>query len=322
MTLFGRRLAWIFGAPILALVSAGTTQAEPQPSQVFDEARAYWADQRYPQLVAYDVAVRIDEGNGERVERYSSYYDVLHREVHVDPVSDYEIANPVSGKGVDLFFSIQSQRGSRLSKPQPPIDFLGVPMLAPMYSFGMSLDPPAAQLTDARMTPMQIVAEIRNEFNDPAPARPAGESAPAPSAMPEIATTHAFVRDYAVAFDGEDIVDGHDCVKLKLEPLRDPNRFRLREIWIDNQTRATWKLREALNFADGPGTSVPWDVTFASLGGAQYIATETALAPMAYRGLIYRKADVSFENVQATDPPGRFPSELWNAPLVMSEPPG
>ena len=316
MTLFGRRLAWMFCVALLPPASAGTAQADPQPSQVFDEARAYWSDQKYPQLVSYDVAVRIDEGSGERVERYSSFYDVLHHEVHVDPVSDYEEANPVSGKGINLSFF-----GLPLGKPQPPIDFLGVPVLAPMYSFGMSADPPAAQLTDAQMTPMQIVAEIRKEFHDPAPARP-GESSPAPSGMREIATTHAFVRDYEVAFDGEETVDGHECVKLKLEPLRDPNRFRLRELWIDKQTRATWKLREALNFESGPGTAVPWDVTFASLGGAQYIATETALAPMAYRGLIYRSAGVSVENVRGTDPPAHFPGDLWNAPLLMSEPPG
>jgi hypothetical protein len=35
-------------------------------------------------------------------------------------------------------------------------------------------------------------------------------------------------------------------------------------------------LRDVLNFVDGPGTSIPWTIDFADIGGARYIASEAA----------------------------------------------
>jgi hypothetical protein len=82
------------------------------------------------------------------------------------------------------------------------------------------------------------------------------------------------------------------------------------------------QLIERINFETGPGTTVPWKVTFTTVAGALYVATETALRPIRYERLIYPKASVAFEHVRAVDRLSRpAPPFAPQVPLVMREPP-
>ncbi|MEO9170695.1 MAG: hypothetical protein ABI282_01965 [Candidatus Baltobacteraceae bacterium] len=284
----------------------------PDPYVVFAKARRFFEAQRYLPYLDYDVAVRVVEGGKERTERYASAYDATTGAIWIDTVSDYEIAHPASGRGVNFF---------GLNKPEPPVDFLGVPYIAPTYTFGI-----------ARLVPVQpphtpsdaeLVAEVREAFHDPNP-RAASTPSPTPDTVDglrEIAAVTAYKRDYHIILAGEEIVNARQCYHLSLTPVRArDDRYRLRDAWIDEGTYATQRLREALNFKDGPGTSVPWTVDFAAVGNVYYIARERAERPMPYRGLIFDQATISFENIRPRKDPARPRDVPLTNGLIMEEP--
>ena len=300
--------------PIGAHAQTRSPAQTPSPYEIFARARDYWRGQIYPSYLAYSVRVTVDEGGKSKTERYTSQYNATNNVVWVDPISDYEIAHPVKVSGANLSFLFIP-----LSKPLPPIDFLGVPMLAPNYSFGMApfvpADPP--QAADSA----QIVAAVRAQFHDPNPRRAAVAPEPLPSGLHEIGSVTAFKREYRIAMLGTETVAGQTCYHLGLTPVRNGRIYRLRELWIDERTYATARLREALNFVDGPGTSVPWTIDFSSVGGAQYIASERADAGMVYRGLIFTHASIAFDHIAVRSLPPQTMLVPPTSDLVMEEPP-
>ncbi|HVA34248.1 MAG TPA: hypothetical protein VNG31_08880, partial [Candidatus Baltobacteraceae bacterium] len=79
----------------------------------------------------------------------------------------------------------------------------------------------------------------------------------------------------------------------------------------DTQTFATCRLVTQGNFESSP---VPWTITFASIGGAQYISSENADRPVRVGPHVYERARIDFEDV-ATTQPSRY---LWN-PVAPSK---
>ena len=269
---------------ISAIVAAVIVAADPYA--VYSRAREYWLAQRYPASVKYDVAITVNEGGKTRSERYDSSYDSLDNTVLVDPVSDYERDHPVYPHGVNVGIL-----GARVNKPLPTDDFLGVPHLAPNYSFGMMPFIAPSQAQNPYDSPL-LVQQIRREFHDPNP-----HPSPTPTGLPEIAVVNANNRDYVISLLGTDTVDGHSCFHLGFKPERNPGKYRIREAWIDEANYATWQLKDAVNFIDGPATSVPWTIHFTDVAGAQYVSEEDADAPIDAQGLIFTTARISFENI-------------------------
>jgi hypothetical protein len=314
----------VVAAFLLAAASPATTtaaQSLSDPYQIFARARAYWRQQSYPPLLEYTVAVTVLEGGSVKTQRYWSAYDSVSQDVMVDSVSDYERAHPTyAAHGLNFI-----ARGPEmnlpwsLTKPQPPTDYLGVPELAPNYTFGMADIPP----TNASATPdpMEVVREIRGNFHDPDPRDRSVEPSPSPSALPIIEQETVYRRVYRVTLEGIGPIEGVPAYHLRLQALRDPGRYRLEQLWVDTRNFAPIELVERINFVDGPGTSIPWRVRFMKIAGGLYVYDETALRPMRYDGLVYPQASVSFENIHAVDqlsrPPPLFEPE---APLIMSEP--
>ena len=298
-------------------------QAQPltDPYQIFARARGYWHQQTYPPLLEYTVAVSVLEGGSLKTERYWSAYDTVTEQVAVDSVSDYEQSHPTYvAKGVNFIAHGQGYTIPMLShlfKPQPPADFLGVPVLVPNYTFGLAQLPPTSTATP---DPMEVVGEVRASFHDPSPAdRPSPGASP--GSLPVIEKETVYNRAYRVTLEGIESTYGVAAYHLQLQALRDPGRYRLEELWVDAHTFAPIQLVERLNFVEGPGTSVPWRVRFANVNGELYIYDETALRPMRYDGLVYPQASVAFENIHGVDRLSRPPPPLApDAPLIMSEP--
>jgi hypothetical protein len=234
--------------------------------------------------------------------------------VEIDPVSDYERAHPVHPKG----FNFNIMGAIPLSKPMPAVDFLGVPYLAPTYSFGMAPFVPAP--TPTPFNSAALVDEIRQEFHDPNP-RATPVATPTPNSLEEIATVYAHNRDYTITLLGTDTIDGHPCYHLGLTPTRDPGHFRIRQAWIDEQTYATWQLQDALNFTNGPGTGVGWTIHFAQIDGAQYVREEDALGSMKAGGEIYTQTSLRFENVLAVNASTLHADVVDAVGMPLQEPP-
>jgi hypothetical protein len=62
-------------------------------------------------------------------------------------------------------------------------------------------------------------------------------------------------------------------------------------MWISADTFLTRRILISSNFDDEPYTTIPWLVEFTHIGGADYIAKETAEAPLDFED------DVSLPNV-------------------------
>lgn len=293
------------------LVSAALTD----PYQIFGLARARWEAQHYPEKIAYTVAVGVVESGVPKIERYEAGYNAAEETLLVDPISDREKAHPYYAPGGFGFSVPLAGRG----RPNADVDFFGVPFLAPNYSFGIGVTPRGS--ASPPPDPMELVREIRAEFHDPLPP---SRYVPAPAASPglrEIAFVSTRTRTYDITLAGIELVDKTPAYHLVFHPLRNPGRYRLRDLWIDTQSYAPRKLVEGLNFVNGPGTTVAWSVTFEQSGGASYIATETALAPTKLGHHRYSSVSIAFENLQAVD---RFSDDISSfvpdGTLILNEP--
>jgi hypothetical protein len=309
----------LLAALLLAAITGGNgaqAQSLADPYQIFARARAYWFQQHYPPLIEYTVAVSVLEGGSVKIERYWSAYDSVDQQIMVDSVSDYERAHPTyAAHGLNLHFQIPLVQKA-VGKSQPPTDYLGVPLLAPNYTFGMAQIP---KTNPNGPDAAELVREIRAEFHDPAPNRP--EAGASPGVLPIIERETVYNRAYRVTLVGIESTYGVPAYHLHLQALRDPERYRLQDLWIDTRTFAPIQLIEGINFVDGPGTGVPWRVRFTRIGDGLYVYDETALKAMRYNGLIYPQASVAFENIRGVDQLSRLPPPFGpEAPLIMSEP--
>lgn len=277
-----------------------------------------WLAQHYPQYVAYTIAVAVDERGVPKTAHYRAIYDATHDKIYMNGVSEEERADPHVPTGTNV--TLEPKRNwmtlfkRHVGHPEDAVDYLGVPMLAPNYSFGIAAYVPAVATSQADQA--ALVEEIRRQFNDPMSAAKAQKLSDA-EGLKEIGRVTSTSRDYAIAFDGVDTVDGVAAYHLSLRPTHDPGRLRLRELWVDTQTFGTVRLVTQGNFVN---SNVPWAVTFATVNGAQYIESEQALAPVGSGRHLYERVTISFQGVGPAQP-GRY---LW-MPIdatknVLSEP--
>ncbi len=262
------------------------------------------------------VTVRVTEHGVDKEKHYHLAYDAQNAKIYVNPVSDEERAAPPDPNGI-TFHLLPRRQGKvlfdkKVGNPGEAVDYLGVPMISPTYSFGMS-----SAAFEGESDPDALVQEIRREFADPTPPVKAAQLANE-GGMKTIAVVTGFQHRYIVTMAGTDNVGGHECYHLLLKPAYDSPRLRLRELWIDTQTYETRKLVSASNFT---GSAVPWTVTFADLNGALYIAEESAAAPVGVGDHRYERASVTFDAITASDhPPSDLSSWFVTKEDIMSEP--
>lgn len=298
--------------------AARAAAADPNPYQLYGHTRAVWLAQHYPDYVAYTIAVVVDERGVGKTSHYRAIYDATHDRIYMNGVSEEERAAPHVPTGTN--FTLEPKRNwmtlfkRHVGNPEDAVDYLGVPMLAPNYSFGIATFVPAVATSQSDQA--ALVQEIRRQFNDPMSAQKAQQLSNA-DGLKEIGRVTSTDRDYAITYDGFDSVAGAQAYHLSLRPLHDAGRLRLRELWIDAQTFTTVKVVTQGNFVN---SSVPWAITFATVDGAQYIASEQALAPVGSGRHLYEKVTISFEGVGPAQP-GRY---LWTPPSatknVLTEP--
>lgn len=286
------------------------------PYQIYARTRQTWAAQRYPQFLAYTIRIDVDERGVLKTKHYHAVYEQPTGKIHVAAVSDEEHADPPNPSGVTIHLLPKRQHvtlvDKRVGNPGEAVDYLGIPMLAPNYSFGLGAPLPGDAPTD------DLVQQIRSEYHDPMPVvkgtQPAGDGH-----LKSIASVTAIAHQYTIQLAGIENIDGAECYHLLMRPAREPQRFRLRELWIDTKTYQTRRLLTANNFTN---SKVPWLITFADIGGARYIASEVAQAPVGVGQHRYQHASIAFENVTATQRPNSFfDTTFMTSENVMVEPP-
>jgi hypothetical protein len=301
-----RRVLLAIAALTLSL-PAGARAAAPDPYQIFAHARAVWVSQRYPHYLSYTIAVDVNEKGTQKANHYRATYDALHDHVYANTVSQEERLDPHVPTGVNMSLEpkrqFQTLFKKRVGDPEEAVDYLGVPMLAPNYSFGIAQYVP--QDASSGTNQAALVEAIRRQFNDPMGPKQAQDLSDA-SGLKEIGNVASTDRAYTITFDGIETVNGRQTYHLSLRPVHLSDRLRLREIWIDTQSYDTCRLVTQGNFAND---TVPWVIDFADIGGAQYIVSENAEKPVSVGPHTYEQASISFEGITAVQPPMRY---LWN----------
>lgn len=290
--------------------------AQADPYQIFARARNVWAAQRYPAYLTYTVAVTVVERGVTKSKHYHLAYAAQQNHIVVNAVSDEELAAPPTPSG--FIFHLQPRRKNRVlfdkkvGNPGEAVDYLGVPMIAPTYSFGMS----SSIHENGSTNSAALVQQIRKQFNDPMSAAKL-QQASALGGLKAIASVTSTVRNYDVALASIDAIGGRQCYHLLLTPTHDPGRFRLRELWVDTQTYQTLQLKSAGNFTGSP---VPWLITFDDVGGSMYIASEVALAPVGVGSHRFEHASVAFQDIAPSSRPAELTSTFLTKEAIMAEP--
>jgi hypothetical protein len=258
------------------------------PYSIFERAERAWRSQHYPVAVDYMVHVETLRRQKPEERHYRSRWFALTNNVAVDPTSLEERAHPYHpppGVDVSIFVPIGHIGGPNEGTGTNG-DLIGVPVLAPNYSFGIATYVPPEMLT-----PAELVAEIRAEFHDPAPEKIAQLEQKYPKTIAHVFSSSSA---YKVALVGIEQIGDHSDYHLSLSPTREPGKYRLRDIWVNESTFATDKLRTEGNFVDAGTASVPWTVTFQHIDGAVYIERETSERPIRHW---FDSIGVSFEGI-------------------------
>ena len=292
--------------------------AQPDPYQIFAHAREVWLAQQYPPFVSYTIVVTVSQGSTVKSNHYSATYDAMRDRVYVDAVSAEERQAPHTPTGINQWLEPKRQYTTlfrrHVGNAEESVDALGVPMLAPNYSFGVA--PYVPQVASSTTDRSALVAEIRREFNDPMPAG-RNDDLNAGSGPKEIGRVVSTLHSYTMTYAGIETVDGVDAYHLTLRPTHAPDRLRLREMWIDVQTFGTVRVVTQGNFADA---RIPWLVTFGLVGGAQYIVSEQALAPVGTGAHAYTSAMVAFDNITTAAQPQYLWKPVLQSKNVLTEP--
>jgi hypothetical protein len=268
----------------LCAVPEANAFAVPDAYQIFDRARHVLETQVYPDPILYRTTVHVSEGTRDEFEHFRAEA-FSSNDVRIEGVSQEEQAAPHESRGLNfkLAFSIGWNTGAGgqtetatadAHRKEASPDYLGLPLVSPTYSFGLTSD--------------------RDK------AREAGS--PQASSIPTIATVTAIARAYTVSLLGTEIVDGFYTYHLRLSPTVYPDRYRIRAMWIDAYTYQVVQLQTQGNFTTAPEADVPWLITFQNVDGGSYIKNETALAPLIFRhDRTLSTASITFEDIHVAD---------------------
>lgn len=299
-----------------ASAAAATPSMLSDPYQIYARTRTAWESQRYPDYLAYTIHVQVDENGVHKSKHYHLLYEQPNGKIHVAAVSDEELAQPPEPTGMTIHLLPKRQNATLIDKrvghPDEAVDYLGIPMLSPNYSFGLGVPQPDELASDA-----ELVAQIRTEYHDPAPVVKAAQADP-DGKLKSIAAITVIARRYRIELAGIETIEGTACYHLVLYPSREPQRFRLRGLWIDVENYQTRRVLAANNFTN---SKVPWLITFADIGGARYIESEVAQAPVVMGGHRYEHAQISFEALTAATRPAPFDSRFMTSENILREPP-
>jgi hypothetical protein len=196
-------------------------------------------------------------------------------------ISDEEAVSPPPPRGVNtsVTATICIMRGGcaihkeAVGRTPDSADLLGEPMLSPTYDFGIVTPYGATRHVDTGQTTLPVIASVTSSR-----------------------------KDYNITFLGTENVGSDAAYHLHFEPLGDPHRYRLRDLWINPTTHLPERAIVGGNFTLAPMTDVPWTIVFEATAKAWYVSRETAMSTLylAHKHVV-RNAAIAFEQIQPFD---------------------
>ena len=270
-------LALLCSAPVPGTSQDAKTCGSVQPGGslsaadvVFEKAREVWGSAPHPASTRFTIVVRATTGGRDYAIHYQGEDDFSDHRLVVKRFSEEEADHPTVPHGTNFVFTLTvngATTAMQLSKSPPTVDFFGTPHLSPVYSFGVArgdaLTPPNLSLSNG-------------------------------GAADVIGRSTAFHLDYTIQCDDA----AEDTLHLVLRPIRDPHRYRLRQMWIDRSSLRTMQIETDGNFASGPGVGVHWRTSFQFIDGTPFIEKEVALDSLVYgKKRRYDNVSISFEQI-------------------------
>ncbi len=215
--------------------------------EIFARTRAALAARTYPATMKYGIRISGYRNGGWTGRTYDAFEHWPKRTVFARSISEEEAANPYKPPMfASSFFGNFGPPPAQSGGPQGP-HILGFPELAVSYGFGL--------------VPRETV-----------------EAAPEPTGtgLRTIGTVRAVTRTYDVRLAGEENVDGSACWHLTLRPLGNPGTYRVRELWVDEDSYETRKLVTDGNFTRKETGSGLWTISYVQSGNTWYLANEVS----------------------------------------------
>jgi hypothetical protein len=275
-----------FGLGETLMVGAADDIAAPSADTIFSRARMALSHSVCPTRIDYMISVEASIAGRRERNRFHAHYLVDEDVLSVSALSDEETRNPATPRGANIIVTLplgipligMSEALTKAAHPHDtPTELLGIPDLKPTYAFGLA----AHQAT-----------------SQPSP------DASAPPEPRVIGSTSTVSRVYAVTLASIDSGVAGLAYHLTLTPLRDPQRNRIREMWIDAKSYAIEQIRTAGNFSEGSPTRVGWLITYQNVSGCVLIDEERALASLDFGPKrIYDETEIAF----TVEPTSRFP---------------
>ncbi len=285
----------IAAALVLAALIESAPAAPPSSAPAAATADALYAaarrarsDSAYARYAVYATVVSFRHGNQRVVSTWDTVEDLRRRLVHARAIEREETAHPHVPHGINIGVGGFGPSGrlpdgvmppkGRTVNQEPTDDPIGQVSFAVDQDFGLALNAPPIGAT---VNMSEVASSV--------------------TALPHIGRTGTVARTYDVTDLGDVVENGVALHHLGLRPLRDPHRFRLREMWLDPKTALPVRAIVAGIGNRRPLDAVSWRVDFRQVEGGTYLARETALQPVDVDGKRLDDVTISFEELRPTN---------------------
>jgi hypothetical protein len=258
---------------------------DPNAEALFTAARSARSQSSYAHYSVYATVVRFRRNGRPVSSTWDTTEDMQRRLVHAHALSREEGAHPHVPHGINMGIS-GGPSGPIMGVPpkgqivshEPGDDPIGTLTFAVDQDFGLALNAPQIAST-ADMSEVSVTV----------------------TTLPHIGRTGTIARTYAITDLGDIAEDGVSLHHLGLRPLRDPRRYRLRELWTDVKTSLPVRAIVAGIGNRGPLQSVSWRIDFTQLQGGTYITREIALEPLNTDGGQLDDVTITFAELRPTN---------------------
>jgi hypothetical protein len=275
---------------LAALLDTVPAAASPPPAPtaadaLFAAARRARSESAYAHYALYATVVTFRHGGHHVVSTWDTVEDLRRRLVHAHSIRREEAARPHVPHGIAIGVTAgpsgpiygMPPKG-RIINHEPTDDPIGQVTFAVDQDFGLALTAPPIGAT---VSMSQVATTV--------------------STLPNIGRTGTVARTYDITDLGDLAEGGVTMHHLALRPLREPRRYRLRELWLDTKSALPVRAVVAGIGDDWPLDAVDWRVDFKQLDGGTYIARETALSPLDTDGGRLDDVTITFDDLRPTN---------------------
>jgi hypothetical protein len=259
------------GAAAVAQAAPAVPSGDAEADRIFRRAKEVWLLRREAPFLTYGMRESYVWRDRPHENWWRASFRSSDRQLALERVivPEQEQAR-LRGIAIGLHIHFHSHKAAVESlDTNPDSDAFPIldPMIEPSSGFGMVRQATPAKLVDTQ-TASPSAGATATPLPTPVPTlSPEGEATP----LHELARVEVFGRDYQIALVGIEHLAGGDAYHLSLTPLRNPQVYRLRDLWVATDSYATLQLAVDGLFEGKPYEDARWTVSYVPIGGQYYI---------------------------------------------------